>query len=1516
MIALFGESSETVASDDAQRSKIDESASAGFALASIHAMFQALDTNDDGVICAHDLDHWLEQEKAATRTKSDGANDLNAFSHALHLDEIAAFLHAGATLSTSFEASSHINSDSEHHHGNYKDGTFPPESPTFVNGIKHDMLSEDGLASCLALFPTLAFDWEAPLSTGSRSLFANSNSRSAVLGHLQGQCFNRENAAVLFRRLDTDSNGLITAADMRIWRRMLPLGRSEDDLIRSIFGKGAHATAACKSALSLSSMPHEVFAKNRTSKLAKICDANKLHQENNVPDHIEEMPGLKQWDFYMKLRENPMLIAELCTQVALLDFIVDGGHQDGNQTGPDKAARAFSSHMDDDKDDFFGLLDFEDVSDIRGSVARSEQIGLRNDASLRTVNDVPSDTLVSAFTCVAKLKLCRLAAVHREATAQEDSMATSVLHALDSRKSGYVDSLDIQTYLQKHASLYSATMDDLSCCLLDDDDTFVKVDIDNDTVKTAQLDFAEGGRELGNSFDKNALRAMLSRPIHLKLASLLYRFVQVQQEYASHRYQEIAEKTHQNTNSLNETYAAADSSDLPRNTQSKMRDRLAARRSMMFASDFSSQDQVSSQDGRLALLADPKKQPSVIAPMFAVEAKQKLPRAFGQVALQKWFKELDANRDGLVSALDLKTWCTAANCRGLVEDADLESLFQSSLPNFSGRPLHSSSDDLKTNTEEEVAQLLFQSSMEIIKVEKHVSGDSQPFTAAMHIDNIVESDKLNEVGLAVALVRRPLLAARLALIRRVSHAVQAMIVAEACSTTALTAAAKAATAADRAAAPSSNQERTQALADTSKFAARCAAAQAKSAIDEVLTICGQRAIGSTKDSKSSWKDNPAKRLEAFIKKTEVENPRSSSVCAARRALQEHFLSKARRRLTLLSVEVALEVKLLAWREAEHYPTQLQELRALPPLHSMSRTPPSLQAAASTKKEKPACLLQEAAAKRGASDPGEESGNGPPLMAKIEAKSLVKKHSAPMRRTSFRDKLSGMMQGSSGHFKNMTQSLRDGDVQEEPAVIEKVGSVCGTSLDLVPSQSTVTASRIDSRNRAKARARLKSPRPLPPREETPTFRENTTKEEFDLNEPFVSENSLTMDVESQTVMQARNVPARRTSFRDKLSGMMQGSSGHFKNMTASLGDDEYEERGKGATKYKAASTSSEDNNQSSISAEWESHHNSTSKTSLDQEEMRTMATESRIAARNRAKMRACTMSPRRPPPRKEASSLRESPARAALVDLSDQPMSECSVTTDIELKVVTMIPSAVPARRASFRDKLKSMMQASNGHIEKMVEAVPDAAKEDNDRFKSSDRKDHQYGSYGTSLDQQDVRATGIESRIAARNRAKVKACTMSPRRPPPRRIRGVAPQTNNGTPVGDESRELPHIGTVYSNRDGSCSNKSIAPMTFSNSSSSSSSSGSDESDDGSDSEVERPVAHITTKQIKSNHSRTRLGALPSRSLAMNLFGEVNKTASNPVQDLESNLFDAKTRLRNRAALSSEDDDVHVDMEDD
>jgi hypothetical protein len=80
---------------------------------------------------------------------------------------------------------------------------------------------------------------------------------------------------------------------------------------------------------------------------------------------------------------------------------------------------------------------------------------------------VPDDVAVSAFVCVAKLKLCRLAVAAHAVATREDAAVGEVFSALDPHHTAFVTTHDLLRYLQERASIFTVTSEDLALVLGD-----------------------------------------------------------------------------------------------------------------------------------------------------------------------------------------------------------------------------------------------------------------------------------------------------------------------------------------------------------------------------------------------------------------------------------------------------------------------------------------------------------------------------------------------------------------------------------------------------------------------------------------------------------------------------------------------------------------------------------------------------------------------------------------------------------------------------------------------------------------------------------------------------------------------------------------------------------------------------------------------------------------------------------------------------------------------------------------
>jgi len=200
--------------------------------------------------------------------------------------------------------------------------------------------------------------------------------------------------------------------------------------------------------------------------------------------------------------------------------------------------------------------------------------------------------------------------------------------------------------------------------------------------------------ELGHLLDQEALRKVLSWPAYTKFARLLCRFVNAQHELTRRQQQAMKARQSSASGDCPSKGGTTDSFSTQQPKRMTMKERIAARQAAKLKDEHNLRENDCPAATSSVAGAERGKYESSTAtrsagadqaesvPMFAAEAKQRLPRGFGQVALQKWFDELDTNRDGIVTSRDLCNWCATANCQNLVDETDLESLFHPSLPNF------------------------------------------------------------------------------------------------------------------------------------------------------------------------------------------------------------------------------------------------------------------------------------------------------------------------------------------------------------------------------------------------------------------------------------------------------------------------------------------------------------------------------------------------------------------------------------------------------------------------------------------------------------------------------------------------------------------------------------------------------------------------------------------------------------------------------------------------------------------
>ena len=329
----------------------------------------------------------------------------------------------------------------------------------------------------------------------------------------------------------------------------------------------------------------------------------------------EEARGIKQWDLFMTLRADPVLGAELSAQCALLDYLLTGDvlptetddeeeDEDENEGAGEAEEHLGETDEDESESDAEGegvqMLDLSEVdewadapilgpSNLQKRRARAARklarkaaakkakakanavgaaavaghvVGRHTKAARETVfgggargeAGVPDDVAVSAFVCVAKLKLCRLAVAQHEVATREDSVAGEVFAALDPHRTDFVTCDDVQRYLQRKVGIANVTSDDLALVL------GASVEEETEDEQRLPLDFPRSPSfRRGNSFgalphspsfrggggpvpvrsmavrllDRLALREVFSNPAHHGVASLLHRFTCAQAKLAT-----------------------------------------------------------------------------------------------------------------------------------------------------------------------------------------------------------------------------------------------------------------------------------------------------------------------------------------------------------------------------------------------------------------------------------------------------------------------------------------------------------------------------------------------------------------------------------------------------------------------------------------------------------------------------------------------------------------------------------------------------------------------------------------------------------------------------------------------------------------------------------------------------------------------------------------------------------------------------------------------------------------------
>ena len=220
---------------------------------------------------------------------------------------------------------------------------------------------------------------------------------------------------------------------------------------------------------------------------------------------------------------------------------------------------------------------------------------------------------------------------------------------------------------------------------------------------------------------------------------------------------------------------------------------------------------------------------------------------------------------------------------------------------------------------------------------------------------------------------------------------------------------------------------------------------------------------------------------------------SETAAATRRALHAQRAKGWQRSLAILSMEVALEMKLLVWREAEHYSQLVHELRVLPSLNAVCQVP-NFRASMGAfeedlpKAEEGVASLLTSRVKKSQGDKRSSSSKKKKKSHKSRSKALASQmdiengkqdasKAAPPK--NLRDKLNGMVHGSKGHFSRMALSLDDHDRGMEINAETKIEFLDDDDDEVDDNNEAPGAQflgRMAARSDAQAKKRVPLPRP--------------------------------------------------------------------------------------------------------------------------------------------------------------------------------------------------------------------------------------------------------------------------------------------------------------------------------------------------------------------------------------------------------------------------------------------------------
>ena len=357
----------------------------------------------------------------------------------------------------------------------------PQEIDAFVRGakrteLKHwfepskqpvDRLHKELFEDLLQKLSLLAFEFEHPLS----------EMRQGISFHAA--------AAEIFRHINSRGDGWIDKTDIAVWRRMLPIGRSEALMVKAMLAGGEERKRLRDRARRREQREAErrkrwkqerCALRNRRRKSKTVFSFNRgSHHRDGGHDSDESSEDAQSetsfdfatfsWDdvldtedggggsgkerdrtecvnleeFTKVVLHDRLLWAEVQAQNLLLAFMA-------SLTGDDEDSDSDSGEEDDGTVASFMKAEDPDYHLAKKRPSMAER---KESMTIRVEQRHSKEALVFAFQALAKIRLERVAEGWQALEEQEDRIASKIMAALDEDGDDHVDTQEMQSFLFK-----------------------------------------------------------------------------------------------------------------------------------------------------------------------------------------------------------------------------------------------------------------------------------------------------------------------------------------------------------------------------------------------------------------------------------------------------------------------------------------------------------------------------------------------------------------------------------------------------------------------------------------------------------------------------------------------------------------------------------------------------------------------------------------------------------------------------------------------------------------------------------------------------------------------------------------------------------------------------------------------------------------------------------------------------------------------------------------------------------